>query len=78
MFHAKDNDNSQLGFDSVLLGLWDLCSRQRKDTWLALVRKRFLQKEKKKKLLHVQDGNKKRVGVIFVNGGVGELQGGML
>lgn len=48
MFHAKDNDNSQLGFDSVLLGLWDLCSRQQKDTWLALVRKRFLQKEKKK------------------------------
>lgn len=47
MFHAKDNDNSQLGFDSVLLGLWDLCSRQQKDTWLALVRKRFLQKEKK-------------------------------
>lgn len=47
MFHAKDNDNSQLGFGSVLLGLWDLCSRQRKDTRLALVRKRFLQKEKK-------------------------------
>lgn len=48
MFHAKDNDNSQLEFGLVLLGLWDLCSRQRKDAWLAPVRKRFLQKEKKK------------------------------
>lgn len=60
MFHAKDNDNSQLGFGLVLLGLWDLCSRQRKDAWLAPVRKRFLQKEKKKKLLHVQDSNNKK------------------
>lgn len=60
MFHAKDNDNSQLEFGLVLLGLWDLCSRQRKDAWLAPVRKRFLQKEKKKKLLHVQDSNNKK------------------
>lgn len=78
MFHAKDNDNSQLGFGLVLLGLWDLCSRQRKDAWLAPVRKRFLQKEKKKAAACPRQQQQKAVGLIFVKGGVEELQGGAL